>query len=156
MKNILITLALLVSFSSFGQTYYDLIEIDSEAQFKKVMIENNYKPDTNQPDGRIGYLLNEKENDQGDTIDFDVYAVFIKKYTQNIYAGTFVLSSFSVDGLNIYQKIFDIVKRKCNFFKITNWADTDLACYTCPDASFRYIGLGLSEDGASIIKSFNN
>ncbi len=156
MKNILFALALLVSFSSFGQTYYDLILIDSETQFKRVMIENNYKFD-NGNDDRIGYLLNPLKNAQADLIGFDVYAVYQKKNTQNIYAGTLAFSFFSKDGLNIYQKIFAAVKERCSFFKITNWADTDLACYTCPDAPFGYVGLGLSaEDGSAIIKTFNN
>ena len=45
MKNILYTLALLVSFSSFGQeiTFDELMTINSTDSFKRVVIENGYE-----------------------------------------------------------------------------------------------------------------
>ena len=66
----ILIILLFISFNSFGQlSYSDIMSINSEKQFKKIMIENYYEFALKDEDGYIvyGYKL-QKDSVDGETI----------------------------------------------------------------------------------------
>ena len=92
---------LFISFSSFGQTYEDIMSIKDIDSFKKVCIENNYEYMSAQPDGpaskkwpkglsaeffRYEQLLNTAKNQNDPSIQEHV-SIEIKKTSKKLIYG---------------------------------------------------------------------
>jgi len=148
MKNILFTLALLISFSSFGQTYADIISIDSKEQFLRIGIENDYEIIENE-DGYVQMAINPKYENNGDVksrrfAEFRNDNKFLQFSSFQFIKGD-PLSNVSADK-KIYDDVFSAVKEYCAFKEVDK---TGFSYYTVRD-NFQ-IGFKIDKDWCYII-----
>jgi len=149
MKRLLILL--FIPTLSYSQiTYEDIMSINSEKIFKKVMIENGCVFDSVGEKGVIIYSSDDK---------ISYYSFFPEDNTW-----LFMLSKTDLLGLVLgvdlndskssYDLIFDSVKDKCVYYDIINVIDVDFVCYNC-SGSTDSIKVGFtSMDNYGMIKSF--
>ena len=150
----LILLLLFIPLVSFGQIKYkDLIKIDSQEAFEKLMFDEQFST-TNEKDdyGTLFYALDPKADDDGGVIStkFATYTPVINKFfftiirtgtTTNLYTG--VVTDAGVIT-NDYDTMLRKAKRKCKFVKMFKPQTTNYACYSCKDADFEgYLAFGL-------------
>lgn len=150
MKRLL--LLLIIPTISYSQiTYEDILSINSEKIFKKVMIENNCVFDSVGENGVILYTSD-------DEISF--YSFFPEDNTW-----LFMLSKTDLLGLVLgvdlndskssYDLIFDSVKDKCVYYDIINVNDVDFVCYNCSGSTDSIkVGFTSMDNNYGLIKSF--
>ena len=124
---------LLISFNSFSQTYEDIMSINTEEMFVKVMIENNYIKDNSSS----LYPFQEKFHEElkYKLIDGRNSARYIK--INDGADSFFAFGSLKIiDGIEVkntlYDRIFSEVKNKCEYKGIVLRAPA----YKCEDASY--------------------
>tara|TARA_B100001173_G_C15746598_1_gene445061 strand:- start:190 stop:678 length:489 start_codon:yes stop_codon:yes gene_type:complete len=138
----LILLLLFIPLVSFGQTYEDLMSINSVDMFKKVAIENTYEfQDFNQnrtDKNWIDYVyVLEKDSD-----NYIKWAMYHKKENRFIFkfSRTDIVSSFfgsePDNSENPYDLITKSIKEKCAYIKIVTLNEIDFVTYSCVDSSF--------------------
>ena len=124
----------LISFAQV-KTYKELKNLNSIEKFHKLCIET-------------GFRL--RENGEGDSfytiyyLGDDYSAGFIDNppdYDSEYDYGEWFFNFFTKKAVVTYNKIFNEVKKQCNFRKITNVRNSKvkMSCYSCPDS--RYKGL---------------
>ena len=135
MKNILFTLALLISFSSFGQikSFNDIKNINSIQEFHRVCIENGYTFIAKEGYISYGVGLNK---DKSKATDWATYYDGI--YSTN----EWLFEEHGVEwkrdnGGSYYDKIFEEVKKQCSFFEIQKEGGDNMACYSCPNSKYK-------------------
>mgnify|MGYP001278673175 CR=1 FL=1 len=127
-KILLILFTPIVCFAQI--TLQDILSIDSENSYKRVMIENGFSTkemDEEIEDLTIGY---KKE------LTFtEIHSTFRKADSLMLNGGVrFYFSSDITNKKNkVYDKIYDEVKKSCKFSKIREDSGGDLAYYRCPD-----------------------
>jgi antitoxin component YwqK of YwqJK toxin-antitoxin module len=113
MKKLL--LLLFIPFVCFGQSYNDIISIDSKEQFIRVGIENDYEIIKNQND-YVQIALNPTYEDNG-----DIKAKAFAEFSANNKVIEFSLFQFLKDDIwekKKYNDIFSFVKEKCKFKEV--------------------------------------
>lgn len=140
----LITL-LFISFTSFGQTYDDIMSIDGLNTFKKVVIENSYQLDKETTDDdKVSY--NNIDDTRGAMHSTSGYPIFIFYFSKTSIIGDMEISDTP------YDEIYEQVKKKCEFVRIQTMNSSDYACYECEDAKFNgLIGFTMLE-GSGVIQ----
>ena len=149
MKKIILIL-LFIPLVIFGQTYKDIMSINSVDMFKKVMIENDYEymEGDGWSTGEITVYGNLVfRDDDGKITGADYIAYYLKKENR------FNIQIPNRYARNVYSLIYDKVKEECKFYKIINFSESDYACYSCPDSSVGKIGFN-RVDGIGMILNF--
>ena len=150
----LLTLLLLLPLISFSQTYKDVMSIKDVDTFKKVVIENNYEVNDEAGEGLINYGYNiVKDSINGNkSMKWAFYNpeddMFVLTFSKESFFGT--------SDETEYDKIYDVVKDKCSYYKIINNEGTDFVTYSCPESSYKgKIGFVVMDD-TGIIMHFPN
>jgi hypothetical protein len=137
MKKLILLSALLIFACSYGQTYEDIISIDSEEQFIRIGIENDYEITKNNED-ELELALDPTYEENGDVIA-TAFATSNKKVDSNFFA----VFSFSKNNLwqkKVYDDIFSVVKENHSFLSIIG----ELSYYKVNDSLS--IGFGIQKN----------
>ena len=134
----LILLLLFIPLVSFGQiTYKDLMKLDSQDAFEKLMFDKRFSAIKEVSEGTRTYALDPDYEDKS-----KAFAMYFTEGTEFFYF-QFVkpdeLSESFGYATNIYEEILNKVERKCKFVKMYKVAKDNYACYDCKQAEF--IGL---------------
>jgi len=105
---------LLIPIISFGQTYEDIVSIDSKEQFIRIGIENNYEINFNK-DERVKMIL-QPSYDGDKAVKGRAKAEFINN--DEGLAAIFSFNQDSVQEKSKYDEIFSVVKRNHKFKEI--------------------------------------
>ena len=116
MKKLL--LFMFIPLVSLSQSFDDIMSIDSKEQFVRIMVENGYERSF-KSENQLSYALDPVYSDEGERsplfINYwqtdDGIAVLLQIQLEN-------LIGFEVDD-NVYDKIFDVAKSKCEFNSLT-------------------------------------
>ena len=139
----------------FSQTYEDIISINSERQFLRVVIENGYEL-SEKVSGVLVYALNPINGENEMKAESWAY------YYSGEKGDSFFQFNISREGLlgvinkeSAYDLIFNQVKEKCKFIDIESYGDTNYSCYSCSESNLiGKIGFSSSK-GIGNIVSFN-
>ena len=160
MKKLLILLFIVPAISFSQITYKDVMSINSEKMFKKVMIENGYEWDSNDGELIYGYEI------QKDSIDGNKSSKwghnrkndeFLLSFSRNSVLGSFF--NLEEDNTeNEYDLIVKEIKKNCKYYDIISkdYGDgiIDYVCYSCVGSKYKgKIGFMVSE-GWGYIKHF--
>ena len=155
MKNLF--LLLFIPILSYSQiSYKDVMSINSEDSFKKVVIENGYEFNDIDEEGWITYGFNiERDSIEGNkSSKWGVYNKNDGKFTFQFNRRTLLrnlLGSEDDNSKNPYDLIVKDIKEKCKYYKIINDKGTDFVTYSCSESSYKgKIGFVVSE-GSGII-----
>lgn len=105
---------ILIPIISFGQTYEDIVSIDSKEQFIRIGIENNYEINFNR-DEKVKMILH-PSNDGDKAVKGRAKAEFINNDVG--LAAIFFFNQDSVQEKSKYDEIFSFVKRNHKFKEI--------------------------------------
>jgi len=151
---------LFVSFSSFSQTYNEIMSIKDADSFKKVVIENNYES-----------ITEEKLRDWfgDDNEEVDSLVLMLEKgvlYSYNNfthYAGwyeeeksfKFMFTRRNILGEvdNPYDNLLEKVKKNCKYYKImTSESGEDYVSYSCSESLYKgKLGFMISDDMGIVV-----
>jgi hypothetical protein len=145
MKKLL--LLLLIPFVSFGQSFNDIKQIDSEKQFKRVMFENAYVPVE-----KGVFILTYALGYEASNNVAQVWAFFYR----NIGKMEFQISKHYDGSPNErFTRILEQVKRECTFYDFHDDAGDEYICYTCPNSKYKgKIGFRRGDTGSDYIHTF--
>ena len=156
MKNLF--LLLFIPILSYSQiSYKDVMSINSEDSFKKVVIENGYEFNDIDEEGCITYGFNiERDSIEGNkSSKWGVYNKNDGKFTFQFNRRTLLRNLFGSEddnSKNSYDLIVKDIKEKCKYYKIINYKGTDFVTYSCSESSYKgKIGFVVSE-GSGIIR----
>ena len=153
----LILLLLLIPILSFGQTYKDIMSINSVDMYKKVSIENGYTFVKEQEDGWIWYGYDVTK----DSSKISSYNSGGHKATRWAYYNnkdnrfSFIFSmEFSILSNITFNSIIEEIKENCKYYGIVpynyergDWTDDDYVCYSCSESTYLgKIGFVVTED----------
>ena len=151
MKKLLLLL-MFVPLLSFGQSYKDLMSINSVDMFKKVAIENGYEFSQNDGDW-VDWNKSSFDGDKSpdwlyyNTKDGRFLLAQVRTFTN-----LFGVKENRKDGT--YDYIVKDIKEKCKYYKIQNYKGIDYVTYSCSESSYKgKIGFAISE-GKGIIRHF--
>lgn len=160
MKNLLILL--FIPFFGFSQiSYKEIMSINSEDTFKKVVIENGYEFESIDDEGWVSYGFNivrdsidgNKSSKWGgyDKVD----GKFSFQFNRRTLLGNF-LGTDDDTSENPYDLIVEDIKKNCKYYKIINYNGTDYVTYSCSESTYKgKIGFVVSE-GVGLIRHFPN
>ena len=152
---------LLIPIIGYSQiSYKDVMSIDSQKMFKKVMIENQYEFDSKDDDGLLyGYNIKRDSIEGNRSTKWGFYGdndEFIFSFSKN----TLLESFFGVDDedgkkVNEYDLIVKEIKKNCVYYDIlTDDEGDDYVCYSCNQSKYKgKIGFMVKE-GNGIIRHF--
>jgi hypothetical protein len=153
-------LLLFIPILSYSQiSYKDVMSINSEDTFKKVVIENGYEFNDIDEEGWITYGFNiERDSIEGNkSSKWGVYNKKDGKFTFQFNRRTLLenlLASEDDTSKNRYDLIVKDIKEKCKYYKIINYYGIDYVTYSCSESSYKgKIGFVVSE-GSGIIRHF--
>ena len=164
-------LLLFIPLVSFGQlTYKDVMSINSDKQFVRVMIENNYEL-SDKEDGYItyGYEIDRDSIEGNKSAKWGQYSLsdgeFSLSFSRNSLINSF-LPIFDEDALereglkpkSEYDLIVEDIKKNCTFYNVitenNGEKEFDYSCYSCSESKYKgKIGFMISE-GWGVIKHF--
>ena len=150
MKRLL--LLLIIPTLSYSQTYSDIMNMNSEKNFIKTMIENGYEFDYVEDSRLINYGLNIEK----DVVSGNKSSSWCSYDTQSEEFGLlFYRSGIEIiDKDNPYDIIVKKIKNRCKYYDILNFVDIDFVCYSCPESTYKgKIGFVVSE-GRGLIRHF--
>ena len=127
MKKLLLLLAFipLISFSQI--TLQEILSIDSENTFIRTMIENGFEEETNPENADVMVTYVKESLNQ-------IISASFRRSDSKSDAGVMVIFTPDVYEKNdIYDGIYDLVKRDCQFKEIREHLGRNIAMYTCPD-----------------------
>ena len=141
MKKLL--LLLIIPTLSYSQiTFEEIMYINSEKTFKRVMIENDFEyVETN--DQYIWYGLNIiKDSINGsqssfwcgydkDNGEFRFKIGVVSNYGKDSYG-----REIEIVG-NVYDKLREKIKKNCKYYDILNEDGSDYVCYSCPQSKYK-------------------
>ena len=158
-KKVILLILLLIPLVSFGQTYKEVMSINSADMFKKVVIENKYQYNSTL-NNWITYGFNIEWDDNEGRNKSSRWAYYnLKDDRFNLnFSRTDLISSFfgsePNNSENPYDLITETIKEKCKYYKIKNYKGTDYVTYSCSDSSYKgKIGFVI-EEGWGIIRYF--
>lgn len=164
MKQLL--LILLIPIISYSQiSYKDVMSINSEKMFKKIMIENGYEFGQSDEDDVIyGFDIVRDSIDGMKSSKWGRYGVkddsFTVSFSRNSSLNTF-LNLKEDRSENEYDLIVKEIKKNCKYFDVITYTneddeDSDYVCYSCSESKYKgKIGFMISE-GWGFIKHFVN
>ena len=159
-------LLLLIPIISYSQiSYKDVMSINSEKMFKKVMIENGYEFGQSDEDDVIyGFDIVRDSIDGMKSSKWGRYGVkddsFTVSFSRNSSLNTF-LNLKEDRSENEYDLIVKEIKKNCKYFDVITYTneddeDSDYVCYSCSESKYKgKIGFMISE-GWGYIKHFVN
>jgi len=155
MKRLL--LLLIIPTLSYSQiTYEDIMSINSEKTFKRVVIENGFE--FGSYDNEYGEFLNYGIDITKDSIDGDRsvlwgrYNKFNGEFGFKFSYGRSLLGLEFNDDDNPYDLIIEKIKKNCKYYDIIEEDELDFVCYSCSQSKYKgKIGFTKS-DGSGIIK----
>lgn len=144
---------------SYSQiTFEDIMNINSEKTFKRVMIENGFENDRSNLEHWILYGLNIKR----DSVEENKSSLWGSYNKRN---GEFnfqisVTNSFGLDFFgrqindnenSLYDEIVEKIKKNCKYYDVIEYDGVDLVCYSCSQSSYKgKIGFTKSEGSGYI------
>ena len=160
MKNLLILLFIpLLGVSQVS--YKDVMSIDSEKMFKKVMIENGYEWNSNDEDGLIYGWEIQKDSIEGNKSSkwgyYQKNGEFMVSFSRN--SSLSELFNLKEDNTeNEYDLIVKEIKKNCKYYDIITYTngeeESDYVCYSCSESKYKgKIGFKVSE-GWGYIRHF--
>ena len=164
MKQLL--LILLIPIISYSQiSYKDIMSINSDKMFKKVMIENGYEFGFTYKDELVyGFEIDRDSIDGMKSSKWGRYGVkddsFTVSFSRNSSLNTF-LNLKEDRSENEYDLIVKEIKKNCKYFDVITYTneddeDSDYVCYSCSESKYKgKIGFMISE-GWGFIKHFVN
>ena len=158
-------LLLLIPIISYSQiSYKDVMSINSEKMFKKVMIENGYEFGEIDEDGIVyGFDIVRDSIEGNKSTKWGWYGVndgFTLTFSRNTLLNTF-LNLKEDRSENEYDLIIKEIKKNCKYFDILTYTneddeELDYVCYSCSESKYKgKIGFMISE-GWGYIKHFVN
>ena len=144
MKNLILVL-LFIPFISFSQskkdiTFNDIMKIDSEDKFTKLMFDRRYSSIQSESE-QFNYALNPDEDNK---------SMAFASYFQgtDIFYFQFVIPPQNLEDIgylkNYYENILEKAENKCEFVKMQKIERTSYACYDCKQAKFEgYLGFAI-------------
>ena len=160
MKNLLILLFIPL-FGVSQVSYKDIMSINSEDTFKRVVIENGYEFDETDEEGWISYGFNivrdsiegNKSTKWGGYNKTD--GRFSFQFNRRSVLGEFFGTEDDTSE-NPYDKIIKDIKKNCKYYKIINYNGIDYVTYSCFESTYKgKIGFVVSE-GVGLIRHFPN
>ena len=158
MKKLLLLL-LFIPLMSIGQSYKDVMSINSLDTFKKVAIENNYEFDNVDEDDWVTYGYNiVKDSINGNKSSKwmyyskpdDRFVLLFSRKGKGLFGNTIDIDNSD----NEYDLIVAAIKEKCNYYKIINYKGFDFVSYSCSESSYEgKIGFAIDE-GWGVIRHF--
>jgi hypothetical protein len=140
-KKLLLLSALLIFACSYGQTYEDIISIDSKEQFIRIGIENDYEVVTKNDNSiTLGVEPNKDKNGEDVARGFATYDV-----TEYFTAVGFQFLRKNIFEKTKYDDIFSFVKKNLKFKEVVS----DASFYTIDDK--RSIGFTLDKDWCYVL-----
>lgn len=125
-----ILLTLFTPIICFAQiTLQDILAIDSESSYKRAMIENGFSE--KEMDEELDLLIGYKKE-----LTFtEIHSTFRKADSLMLNGGIRFMFTpdFTYKKNEVYDKIYDEVKKSCKFSEIREDSSGDLAYYRCPD-----------------------
>ena len=159
MKNLLILLFIPL-FGVSQVSYKDIMSINSEDTFKRVVIENGYEFDSVY-DGWISYGFNiERDSINGNkSTKWGGYnkngGDFSFEFMRRTILGEF-FGTEDDNSENPYDLIVKDIKKNCKYYKIINHNGIDYVSYSCSESTYKgKIGFVVSE-GVGLIRHFPN
>jgi hypothetical protein len=132
-------LLLLIPILSYSQiTYKDVMGINSEDTFKKVVIENGYEFDSEDENGWFTYGLNIKRDSIGNKSSQWIHYKDNGEFSFNFvrtYSGLFGMEITSTE--TPYDSIVEDIKKNCKYYKIINVNGTDYVTYSCSQSTYK-------------------
>jgi len=160
MKNILILL--FIPFFGFSQiSYKEIMSINSENSFKKVVIENGYEFESVDDEGWISYGFNIVRDsiDGNKSSKWGSYNKVDGRFSFQFNKRTLLGELFGTDddtSENPYDLIVEDIKKNCKYYKIINYKGIDYVTYSCSESTYKgKIGFVVSE-GVGVIRHFPN
>ena len=139
----LILLCLIPTLSYSQITYEDVMSINSEKTFKRVMIENGFEYEDTDNDQYVWYGMNiVKDSVKGSQSSF--WSSYYKRNGEF----EFQISLRSIFGFdffgkqienedNVYNDIMDKIKKNCKYYDVLNENGNDYVCYSCPQSTYK-------------------
>jgi hypothetical protein len=164
MKKLL--LLLLIPIISYSQiSYKDVMSINSQKMFKKVMIENGYEfGQSDEVDIIYGFDIVRDSIDGMKSTKWGRYGAdddgFTLSFSRNTQLNTF-LNLKEDRSENEYDLIIKEIKKNCKYFDIITYTteedeELDYVCYSCSESKYKgKIGFMISE-GWGYIRHFVN
>ena len=142
MKRLL--LLLIIPTLSYSQiTFEDIMSINSEKTFKRVVIENGFEYEDTDDNQNVWYGMNIVK----DSVNGSQSSFWSSYYKRN---GEFefqisLRSSFGLDFFgkqiesedNVYNDIMGKIKKNCNYYDVLNENGSDYVCYSCPQSKYK-------------------
>jgi len=152
MKRLL--LLLIIPTLSYSQiTFEDIMSINSEKTFKRVMIENGLEYDESGNFGKqyIFYGLNiRKDSLEGNKSS--LWGSYYKRNGEFRFQISLWKGLFSDDDDNLYDLLVEKIKKNCTFYDVLNENGDDFVCYSCPQSMYKG-KIGFTKiDGSGVIK----
>ena len=121
-----LSLLLFIPLLSYSQTYDDIMNMNSEKNFIRTMIENGYqKLIEHSTDSMIVYGLN--HSNFLDIEKVDKMGIYHK------YNDVFMISDVEKTD---YKTIIEKIKKNCEYYDIMDNNGTDFLCYSCPQSKY--------------------
>ena len=156
MKKLLFLLFFLPSVS-FGQTYNEIMSINSLDTYKKVVIENGYEYGDIDGDW-IRYGFDVTRDSTNTIISRKIFTSYNTKDHRWSFQIPMTFEVFFVkeetENASKYYSITKEIKANCKYYKILNYKEDDYVSYSCSESSYKgKIGFVISE-GWGIIRHF--
>ena len=161
MKNLLILL-LIPLFGVSQVSYKDVMSIDSEKMFKKVMIENGYEWNSKDDNGLVYGWEIEKDSINGNKSPKWGYYRDNGEFGFSFSRRNILTTFLNVDEVNTeneYDLIVKDIKKNCKYYDIITYTNSDdeeldYVCYSCSESKYKgKIGFMVSE-GWGFLKHF--
>ena len=157
MKKLLFLLFFLPSVS-FGQTYNEIMSINSLDTYKKVVIENGYEYANLDEDEWVTYGFDVARDSTNKMISAKIFTSYNTKDHRWSFQIPMTFEVFFVkeetENASKYYSITKEIKANCKYYKILNYKEADYVSYSCSESSYKgKIGFVISE-GYGIIRHF--
>ena len=154
MKRLL--LLFLIPTLSYSQiTFEDIMSINSEKTFKRVMIENDFELDVEPSVDKIWYGIDiEKDSVNGN--QSVLWGSYYKRNGEFRFKFSIVNKDWLGSEIDVskhpYNLIENKIKKNCEFYDIIEEFGDDYSCYSCPQSKYKgKIGF-TTTDGGGIIR----
>ena len=151
-------LLLFIPFVSFGQTYNELISINSLDTWKKVVSENGYEyvywGEGNEDWVTYGFGVMKDSTNAASTVQI-VAAYNIKdgrfSFQMPMKYQNFIGAMVDTEMSKTYNALTKDIKANCEYSEIINYKEDDFVVYTCSNRKF---GFAIGISGFGIVRYF--
>ena len=142
MKRLL--LLLIIPTLSYSQiTFEEIMYINSEKTFKRVMIENGFEYEDIDDDEYVFYGLN-IVRDSLEESKSSFWGSYLKENGEFMFQ-IGVRSSLGSDFFgrqiesedNVYNELTEKIKKNCKYYDVLNENGNDYVCYSCPQSKYK-------------------